>query len=344
MADVSESRELVAAGGEADAATRLDCDSNKSPDEILFVPNRSGGRLHPLAGAGLRNQDIEKLCVLADAMKRPHLLTLTVDRKKWESPEAALEAIGKQFSRLVTERLGCGLWFRVYELQTKSGDGWPHVHALIDLGSPLKAARKYCWRYWRDKWGIGGIDLVRARSAKGAAKYLAKYIAKGSHAYPEWFLSRFRAPRMVGYSSEAGRVLKSVGLTKTARPRAEMVEPRKRKPRYTIGQRLAMAGKSVSVIRIRDGETIYLGHLPVDPITLACASRYLPRCRVERNEYDQRVVRGSSWTRETVRQANNILGRIGYIELVAEHIIRAEFNWRYSWDALQYERGGDAEA
>src|SRR5688572_19809658 len=95
---------------------------------------------------------------------------------------------------------GVVTWFWVLEFQTESGDGWPHWHLLIDLsecGGFLDLKR--CWRLWRDKWGLGGLDLSHREtsSPEHAIMYATKYLTKTPEASPIWVLMCGRAIRYV---------------------------------------------------------------------------------------------------------------------------------------------------
>src|SRR6185369_1412740 len=119
----------------------------------------------------------------ARLFRNPALLTLTVDRSHFASPEDAHRQIteGSFIARLM-RLLGVVTWFWVLEFQTKTGDGWPHWHLLIDLddvGGRLDLAK--AWRLWRDKWGLGGLDLSTRKSfadRQHAVLYVTKYLTK----------------------------------------------------------------------------------------------------------------------------------------------------------------------
>jgi hypothetical protein len=127
------------------------------------------------------------------------MLTLTVDRKNFGSPEAAYEHVvgGKGYVRRLMHYLELGCWAWVMEFQGATGEGWPHWHVLIDLneadGHRIDLAR--VWRLWRDKWGIGSVHLkfdaggfpCAAAAVNYATKYLTKLPEKG---YPAWVVRR----------------------------------------------------------------------------------------------------------------------------------------------------------
>lgn len=85
------------------------------------------------------------------------MLSLTVDRTRFASPEDAHRAItGGSYVARFMRLLGLSTWLWVLEFQTKSGDGWPHWHVLIDLedvGGPLDLT--HAWSLWRGRWHLG---------------------------------------------------------------------------------------------------------------------------------------------------------------------------------------------
>lgn len=145
----------------------------------------------------------------------PRLLTLTVDRSRFESPEAAYKFIteGRYLSRLM-ENLGVSRWVRVLEFQMatwdEKGRGWPHWHFMIDKsGRRGFVDYKRAWALWRDTWGIGGVDVTSQKKMEGRPtadiiRYLCKYMVKyPPEGFPSWVLDlnnvRFlQASRSVG--------------------------------------------------------------------------------------------------------------------------------------------------
>lgn len=134
----------------------------------------------------------------ADFWQRPGMFTLTVDRSRFASPEAAHAAItdGKFIARLM-RRLGVARWMWTLEFQTKTGDGWPHWHLLVDLASCPggRLDLKLAWHLWRDLWKLGGLQLkvkeTKAADARHAVFYITKYLTKPPRGgFPIWVLER----------------------------------------------------------------------------------------------------------------------------------------------------------
>ena len=117
----------------------------------------------------------------------PRLLTLTVDRKRFKGPEEAWGYVTDH--RLVPRlmgALGVRWWYAGLEFQMQSGDGWPHWHVMIDMdGAKGRIDLKRAWYLWRDKWGVGGLDLGKQRDAQDAltaVRYVTKYVVKSLEA------------------------------------------------------------------------------------------------------------------------------------------------------------------
>lgn len=141
---------------------------------------------------------------------RPALFTLTVDRKVFGGPlDAFLTITGDGYIRRLMRLLGVERWLWTLELQMKSGEGWPHWHMVIDLpagGLDLSRA----WRLWRDKWGLGGLDLQRKdnRNAEHALFYVTKYLTKyPKEGFPDWILHLDRRIRWVQACRKLGPVV-----------------------------------------------------------------------------------------------------------------------------------------
>jgi hypothetical protein len=93
-------------------------------------------------------------------------------------------------------RLGVKLWMWCLEFQSKTGEGWPHWHLLIDLadlpGQRIDLGK--AWKLWRDAWRLGGLQLssklINQQMEVGhALNYITKYLTKQPEGgYPEWVL------------------------------------------------------------------------------------------------------------------------------------------------------------
>ncbi|QNN23792.1 hypothetical protein HED60_16445 [Planctomycetales bacterium ZRK34] len=229
-------------------------------DDAVILPQWSGGKLDPYGGVGGRVKDLRKFEALVEHMRIPIMLSLTIDRDAYDSPAEAFDQVTPKVSRLLSERLGVGVWARVIEPQTKSGDGWIHWHVLLDLGctrfekrrgwASLRQFNAAVRASWCDRWGVaqrGGIDTQLARSRKGIVGYIAKYLVKPWPAIPCWLLSRSMV-RLVGFSKRANQLLRQSGLLT---PRVEPRVSRRcvKRPIRPLLERIAESGLCSKVIR-----------------------------------------------------------------------------------------------
>jgi len=150
--------------------------------------------------------------------KEPRLFTLTIDRENFTSPFAAYcYVMEKKVIPRLMNAMRIPYWYWVMEAQSKTGDGWPHWHFLIDVSHlPSlwynKELKEYSevrpkGRGWIlinhcvdevyatalvKKWGISrhlklspkNVDL---KSPAHAVNYITKYQAKyPENGYPLW--------------------------------------------------------------------------------------------------------------------------------------------------------------
>ncbi|MFG0251395.1 MAG: hypothetical protein ACF8NJ_00815 [Phycisphaerales bacterium JB038] len=324
---------------------------------MIFVPQHSGGRLDPVGGRRLQIQDLEKIKAVEAVMKRPAMLTLTIDRdgkttgRGFASPEEAYEAARKLVSRLLSERLGARTWIRVMEVQEKTGDGWVHWHALIDLVEVggLHKARKRAWRYWRDEWGIGGCDLKPIY--KSAAGYMAKYISKEWKAIPIWMGESTKRFRLLGASKRAGVIIRAA-LGIATKPWRPSEGSRRYKKTRTLFERLASSGLQTSVIfRDGDGRTHFIETIQASlrDIIGVCSLKPMPWVGVEAEEaavYGRIVERqrlrceargGLKWVEMRVRALAAAVEKWGLPAMADRDYATRLERWRVSW-ATRKER------
>lgn len=264
---------------------------------VVFKAQCCGLRTCPRCGPGHGVRVRKKLLPKASLFQKPALLTLTVDRRNFESPEdahATITDVG--YVRRLLKFLRVKRYFWVLEFQSETGAGWPHWHVLVDL-STVPAKRldlDRAWHLWRDKWGIGGLQLQLRRSfnkAEHAINYITKYLTKYPRGgYPAWVLQYGRRIRFYQPSQEVGAINSSQAEpaepnvpaqvtpqpTEPSTPELETssatTEPAKRKkPFRPLVERLAACRQSSLVLMetyYGDNETpalTYMGTLPVRP-------------------------------------------------------------------------------
>ena len=212
----------------------------------------------------------------------PCILTLTVDRREFTSPQEAHHRItrGKFIPRLM-RLLGLTRWLWVLEFQQKTGDGWPHWHLCIDLaevGGRLDLSR--AWSLWRDTWHLGGLDLSQRRAgmtAEHALNYITKYLTKSPEGgYPEWVLHA-NSVRFVQGSRSLGRLVgKWQASEEESQEEEQEPEEQDRTGRKSNIEANAKCGLDTSVLREEiDGLTgeiryRFIGSLPYCLTSLRC--------------------------------------------------------------------------
>ncbi len=302
--------------------------------------------MDPQGGRRLQIRDLEKVKALEKRMKRPAMLTLTIDRKRFAGPEAAYDYAMRRVSRLLTERLGAKTWLRVIEVQTKTGDGWIHWHVLIDLGEvgPMGDVAGRVWALWRDKWRIGGCDLQPIK--RSAAGYLASYISKKWTAVPRWMGESRKRFRILGTSTRAGEIIRAaLGLPDRI---VRMRTPARRRMRKTrrLFDRLAGSGLQMAVIyRGADDVCQYFGTIGAGFNEILCAMQRVavPWLRCESEVYESKsscskrlsLQVATECTREQlttrVSLIQEALRRCGAFDASLDRYHRARDSWRRSW-------------
>ncbi len=264
--DVAPQRPVVSGGGtdgatDAGAASaaplRLEYKGNNPTKHIdhrlAFIPCRCKCRLCPVCGPRMGVILRMRLLAVADTFRKPALLTLTVDRNNFGSCQAAHDFISdKGRIGLLMKRLGVELWVWVLEFQQKTGGGWPHWHILVDLadcpGGKIDLER--AWKFWRDKWEIGGLDLQLKRcfhQPRHAINYITKYFIKSPrYGYPRWVLEFAKAIRLVAACRKLGTLV-SDGRSKPKSESGGVRKPRGR--RRLLVDRLVECGQKTTALR-----------------------------------------------------------------------------------------------
>lgn len=205
-------------------SVRLDSrDSKVTSGRVRLVSHRCRSRCCPSCASQLGIETRTRLLATVGLWRQPQLLTFTVDRSSFASPEAALHFVhGEKLVARLMRYLGVLHWVRVVEFQEGTGDGWPHWHVLIDSadvpgGELDRDALRRVWSIWRDRWHVGGFDAgYRRRAFNNAAhalRYITKYLVKfPGRGFPEWVLSSRRI-RFWDASASVRAVLPVVGET-----------------------------------------------------------------------------------------------------------------------------------
>lgn len=163
--------------------------------EVVEVkPSGCGSLACPKCGwreGGMRN---DWMSSQVEGWETKVFLTLTLDRSRFVGPAEAFDWITSH--RAISEFLRAFQLSAFIKLEFHE-DGWPHWHLLVNKRLPGRRA----WEVWTRLAGPGGrhcveagqlsrIDFEEVRtSAKGAARYLCKYLGKGVK-LPEWVEDR----------------------------------------------------------------------------------------------------------------------------------------------------------
>lgn len=291
------------------------------PWEVVVKPCNCGCRVCGDCGYRLGCRVRDRLIQKAGLFVRPKLFTLTIDRRRFGGPQEAHQHVseGRYVARLLAT-LKVPLWAWVLEFQTKTGEGWPHWHILIDLSKCPKGRidLKRAWEWWRDRWGLGGLDLSdkdrKFADATHAIHYITKYLIKQPEGgYPEWVLDA-AGLKFVGSCRSLGPL---VGDVDPAPPAEREGPKRKYPPRRSLLDRIAQCQlRSRLFMRYLDEATgemrlQWLGDLAAQPQDVAECMPDLFRWEFEG---DRMVLLsdGVLWEREAVRQLQDRL--LDYVE------------------------------
>jgi hypothetical protein len=264
----------------------------EGPDGVLersqvASPCRCGVRTCNDCGRFLGWYARQALLGVADVFKRPKVLTLTVDRSRFAGPREAHSRIsGGKYVRRLMRALGITRWVWVLEFQMKTGDGWsggrvelgsPHWHLLIDVGD-LPARGKVpnyldlpkAWKLWRDKWGLGGLDLAekgKDMTPAHAINYLTKYLIKQPEGgYPEWVLKTHSIRFLQGCRELPPLVAR---FNKSRAPKDPDEPTRPTTARRPLVVRMSECAEQTRVFVVDpDARSIYAGNLPASPAQL----------------------------------------------------------------------------
>jgi hypothetical protein len=182
--------------------------------------------------------------------------------------------------------LGVDRWLWVLEFQTLTGEGWPHWHLMIDVGDlpRRRVDLRRAWALWRDKWGLGGLDLAKKetkiKSPEHAVFYITKYLTKmPKGGFPLWVLQA-HGVRFIQASQAVGPVV----FKRSERAKGSVVEGVEDFEKETRGERksfLDATSRCRLTCRIwkrevdhGTGETRlrFAGSLPTSPTQLAALS------------------------------------------------------------------------
>jgi len=243
---------------------------------------QGGGPFDPEGCRGVDVRRADDIVALVDAIPgRWVLITLTINRRLFLGPEAAYQRANEYVRKAVGGACPKGVYVSAFEVQGKTGAGWPHWHILAWVPDhrsilEIKAAVERGWRTrtaevdpesgevlsWSSE-RIGFVDVQDARSRRGISRYCAKYVTKPWRAVPRWMLESCRRFRKVRCSSAVYPILERLHRHEVHRGgRVERVGTGRRT--RTLLQRMASSASSMMVFRERgEGRSSFAFTLPV---------------------------------------------------------------------------------
>jgi hypothetical protein len=111
------------------------------------------------------------------------LLTLTVPGQEWRNCRTTEEAsvlIKKSLKKFLDALRNRFAPIDYLWVDEKQRDGFPHIHLLL-VGRKIAPREVLDWAraLWRDRYGMGEIDIRAVKSIHQVTNYLVKYVTKG---------------------------------------------------------------------------------------------------------------------------------------------------------------------
>ena len=229
------------------------------------------------------------------------MITLTVDRSKWESAEQVHDHVtSNSLVPRLMKRLGLESWVGVLEFQKETGEGWPHWHVLCDW--PGFVEFNEIRRLWWGLFGIGNIQVHVNKGKAGAVHYLCSYLNKITESTPAWLLARTKSVRRVSTSKAVGAVVREAMKAfreaqngdESFEPETEKAvvvekdQPTTKREKSALIWRISQCGTFSRVSKKHGGLEVPLGTLRCDSETVATAGK---QGRIEIIRDNQSVVR-----------------------------------------------------
>jgi hypothetical protein len=222
------------------------------------------------------------------------MVTLTVKRSAWLSPELAYDRCNERVREVARRISKHRLHVTAFEVQSKTGEGWPHWHLIVyapderSLESIREQVRK-AWRIVEERVecdestgevlavsrvadSIGFSDVQEAKTRQGIARYCAKYLVKPWAAIPPWMGEGRRQLRKLRISRGAFDWLASAGRHKPAiGGRRAVLSPGRCSKRRPLFCRMAASANSMSLVQRVADRLVFRRAVP-----LAATSAALP--------------------------------------------------------------------
>jgi hypothetical protein len=270
--------------------------------ECVAIPRRSGGAFDE---SGVRGCDVRRaqdvLALVGSFRGRWVMISLTVNRDEWTNAETAYQACNERVRRVAAAVSKHGIYATAFEVQTKTGEGWPHWHLVVWVpdverrsNGEIRRAVEAAWRIqhcWAEVDETTG-ELVRRRGcsqsigfsscrfavddARSVAGYCAKYLMKPWPAVPVWMLKGRRQLRKLRLSRGCFEWLERVGRHVPTGPRVVKLGPHRRYRRRSLLDRMVTSGTKLDVLRRVGWQWRYAGSVPFAPtiegVSAMCAA------------------------------------------------------------------------
>ena len=255
--------------------------------EFAAIPTRGGGAFDP---SGVRSSDLTRADDVVEIVNghagRWLMITLTVDRSEWLSPEAAYQRCNERVREVARKVAVSRVYVTAFELQGKTGGGWPHWHLVVwapderAIEEIERTVRK-AWRIFderheideatgellstvRTSQAIGIVDVQEARTREGVAVYVSKYVTKPWTAIPPWMGEGRRQLRKLRISRGAFDWLQAVGRHRpTIGSRKVARMPGRCGKRRSLFDRMAASGNSMNVMQRVGERLVFKRRIPV---------------------------------------------------------------------------------
>lgn len=125
---------------------------------LVIQGNRCRSWMCPRCGPGYWAKVGDRVTPYYRLFRKARLLTLTIDRKRFESGEDAYLFIqSRGLIRRFLRLLGFKKAFGIFAFHPQAPD-WPHWHLVVDLADAEGwVDLKRAWRLWRDTLGLRGL-------------------------------------------------------------------------------------------------------------------------------------------------------------------------------------------
>lgn len=166
--------------------------------ETLVVPLRCRSWACPVCGPRNKRRLLRRMI----SSPATTLITLTCSRRTYTSSDDAYRALSAAVPNLVKRihRRFPSAPFQYLLVWERTKAGWPHAHLLCRTSY---LPQRWLSRQWAELAGSPVVDIRRLSNARGASRYVSKYLSKDPFVPSP--MKRYRASR--AFFSEPGGLL-----------------------------------------------------------------------------------------------------------------------------------------